>query len=129
MYSGIGLQTMLRELLTSKCTHYTTCKIILIEINYVLSVDAQTVPSRIRLMQENSAVSTGRISGSLTLMKGQQMCVNTTAILEVSNYDYFFYCIEKYLRNEVLRFFPIKEFCKQKYQYMSTMLSLLMCYN
>ena len=102
MYSGIGLQTMLRELLTSKCTHYTTCKIILIEINYVLSVDAQTVPSRVILMQENSAVSTGRISGSLTLMKGQQMCVNTTAILEVSNYNYF-YCIEKCLKNEVFK--------------------------
>ena len=75
-------------------------KLFLIEINYVLSVDAQTVPSRVILMQENSAVSTGRISGSLTLMKGQQMCVNTTAILEVSNYDYFHY-VEKCLRNEV----------------------------
>ena len=47
-------------------------------------MDAQTVPSSIRLMQEIGAVSTGEISGSLNLVKNQQMCVNTTVILEVS---------------------------------------------
>ena len=47
----------------------------------MLSVNA---PSRVRLTQEVGAASTGSISGTLTLMKDQQMCVNTTAILEVS---------------------------------------------
>ena len=42
-----------------------------------------TAPIRVRLSQEVGAVFTGRISGSLILVKGQQMCVNTTAILEV----------------------------------------------
>ena len=55
-----------------------------LEINYELLVNAQIVPVRVRLTEEVGAVSTGRINGTLTLMKGQQMCVNTTAILEVS---------------------------------------------
>ena len=42
-----------------------------------------TAPIRVRLSQEASAMFTGRISGSLILVKGQQMCMNTTAILEV----------------------------------------------
>ena len=58
--------------------------LISLEINYVLSVDAQIVPNRVRLTQEVGAMSTGSISGTLTLVKGQQMCVNTTAILKVS---------------------------------------------
>ena len=41
-------------------------------------------PSSVRLTQEISAVSTGRINGTVTLVKDQQMCINTTAILEVS---------------------------------------------
>ena len=53
---------------------------ILIEINYELSV---TAPISVRLSQEVGDVFTGRISGSLTLVKDQRMCVNTTAILEV----------------------------------------------
>ena len=55
-----------------------------LEINYELLVNAQIVPVRVRLTEEVGAMSTGRINGTLTLMKGQQMCVNTTAILEVS---------------------------------------------
>ena len=51
-----------------------------IEINYELSVIA---PIRMRLSQEVGDVFAGRISGSLTLVKGQQLCVNTTVILEV----------------------------------------------
>ena len=42
-----------------------------------------TAPISVRLSQEVGDVFTGRISGSLTLVKDQQMCVNTTAILEV----------------------------------------------
>ena len=42
-----------------------------------------TAPIRVRLSQEVGAVFTGRIGGSLILVKSQQMCVNTTAILEV----------------------------------------------
>ena len=55
---------------------------ILIEINYQLSV-MSTASIRVRLSQEVGAVFTGRISGSLTLLKDHQMCINTTAILEV----------------------------------------------
>jgi len=51
----------------------------------VLSVDGQPVPSRVRLTQEVDAESTGRINGTLTLVKDRQMCVNTTAILQVSD--------------------------------------------
>ena len=50
----------------------------------MLSVDAQASQSRVRLTQEDHAVFTGRISSTVTLVKGQQMCINTTAILEVS---------------------------------------------
>ena len=53
----------------------------------MLSVDAQTAPSRVRLTQEDHAVATGMIGGTVTLVKGQQMCINTTAILEVSIYE------------------------------------------
>ena len=42
-----------------------------------------TAPTRVRLSQEVGAEFTGRISGSLILLKSQQMCVNTTAILQV----------------------------------------------
>ena len=85
MYSGVGLQTTLRESdHLTKFVHQSLLYLISLEINYVLSVDAQIVPSRVRLTQEVGAMSTGSISGTLTLVKGQQMCVNTTAILEVS---------------------------------------------
>ena len=47
-------------------------------------MNAQGGPSRVRLTQETSAMSTGRINGTVTLVKDQQMCINTTAILEVS---------------------------------------------
>ena len=52
----------------------------------MLSVDAnaQGRPSRVRLTHEIGPTSTGKINGTLTLMKGQQMCVNTTAIINVS---------------------------------------------
>ena len=50
----------------------------------MLSVNAQGGLSRVRLTQEISAVSTGRINGTVTLVKDQRMCINTTAILEVS---------------------------------------------
>ena len=63
---------------------FTIQNIYLTEINYVLSVNAQGGLSRVRLTQEISAVSTGRINGTVTLLKDQQMCINTTAILEVS---------------------------------------------
>ena len=65
----------------------------LIEISYVLSADAnaQGRPSRVRLTHEIGPTSTGKINGTLTLMKGQQMCVNTTAIINVSNYINFSY--------------------------------------
>ena len=39
-----------------------------------------------RLTHEIGPTSTGKINGTLTLMKGQQMCVNITAIINVSNY-------------------------------------------
>jgi len=86
MYEGLGLENTLR-----KIRYYTKClkslqeNYYLIEINYVLSVDGQAVPSRVRLTQEVDAESTGRINGTLTLVKAQQMCVNTTAILQVSD--------------------------------------------
>ena len=57
--------------------------LILIEINYILSVDTQGMPTRVRLIQEVDTVSTGRINGTLTLLMDQQICVNTTAILKV----------------------------------------------
>ena len=81
MYSGVGLQATLRESLisTSKFITYVS-----LEINYELSVNGQIVPVRVRLAEEVDAVSTGSINGTLTLVKGQQMCVNTTAIVEVS---------------------------------------------
>ena len=50
----------------------------------MLSVNAQGGLSRVRLTQEINAVSTGRINGTVTLLKDQQTCINTTAILEVS---------------------------------------------
>ena len=82
MYKGIGLQNTLREL---KILFFITHKnlICITEINFVLSVDPQRMSSRVRLTQEVGPVSTGRINGTLTLIKDQQMCVNTTAILEV----------------------------------------------
>ena len=58
----------------------------LTEIKYALSVNPQRTSSRVRLTQGVGPVSTGRINGTMTLMKGQQMCVNTTAILEVNAY-------------------------------------------
>ena len=50
----------------------------------MLSVNAQGGLSRVRLTQEINAVPTGRINDTVTLVKDQQMCMNTTAVLEVS---------------------------------------------
>ena len=50
----------------------------------MLSVNAQGGLSRVRLTQEINAVPTGRINGTVTLVKDRQTCINTTAILEVS---------------------------------------------
>lgn len=55
-----------------------------VEISYVLSADSQVMPSRVRLIQEVGLMFTGKINGTLTLMRGQQMCLNTTAIVNVS---------------------------------------------
>jgi len=44
------------------------------------------VPSRVRLTQEVGPISTGKINATLTLLKGQQTCVNTTAIIQVSSF-------------------------------------------
>jgi len=74
---------------------FTTEKYV-IEINYVLSVNGQILPSRVRLTQEVDVEFTGRINGTLTLMKGQQMCVNTTAILQVRDIS-----INTYIRSEM----------------------------
>ena len=71
-------------LVKSRIESCTIQNIYLTEINYVLSVNAQGGLSRVRLTQEISAMSTGRINGTVTLVKDQQMCINTTAILEVS---------------------------------------------
>ena len=60
-----------------------------------------TTPNGVRLSQEVGAVFTGRISGLLTLVKDQQTCVNTTAILEVGiiyiHALYFKYVKELYI--------------------------------
>ena len=55
----------------------------------MLSADAnaQGRPSRVRLTQEVGSVPTGRITGTLTLMRGGKICVNTTAVMNVSNFD------------------------------------------
>ena len=53
----------------------------------MLSADAQVTPSRVRLTQEVGPVFIGRISGTLTVMKNQQTCVNTTSILKVCMYS------------------------------------------
>ena len=45
-------------------------------------------PSKVRLTQGVGPASTGRINGTLTLMKGQEMCVNATAILEVNTHTH-----------------------------------------
>ena len=55
-----------------------------------------TSPNRVGLSQEFGAAFTIRIGGSLTLVKGQQMCVNTTAILEVGKLNNI-YSIQKLL--------------------------------
>lgn len=44
------------------------------------------MPSIVRLTQKDGSVSNGSSNGIVTLVKDQQMCVNTTAILEVSVY-------------------------------------------
>ena len=84
MFEGVGLLNTLGELFTMLPHQDSSLYVyvnFLIEISYTLSADAQVVPSRVRLIQEMGQSSTGKISGTLTLLKNLQICVNTTAIL------------------------------------------------
>ena len=75
MYGGISIPNTLRESSnnTMVCQCFIAVNVHLIEISYVLSVDAnaQGRPSRVRLTHEIGPKSTGKINGTLTLMKGQ----------------------------------------------------------
>lgn len=71
----------------------------LIDINYVLAVDPQiteaTRQSRVRLINETdlNIPNRGNISANLTLMQNQQVCINTTAILQVLiTHIFYFKC-------------------------------------
>ena len=46
------------------------------------------MPTKVRLSQADGTMSTDRISGTVTLLKNQQMCIlDTTAILDVSTFN------------------------------------------